>query len=386
MKPGLGARPGRSATSPAPGTDPVGLLITTAAVVLGLLAIGLPVRLPGSQPAPLPRAGGAPALPAGSSAAALRLLSGAAAATGAASYQGVEMLTWWGPGGTSATLADVWHRPGQEPVLQTAAPAQAWTYGAAGQPTLTAPAGRSLALLGLSQRLVSLIRANYAVSLGGRGEVAARPAVLVTVRRRGGPLAAQLWLDQATMLPLSREIFDTSGRPLGQDVFLSVSMGQAAGVAPAGRSVQAWHQLSAGQLASLRDQGWPLPGPLPARLTLIDARESTGPSGPVVHLAYSDGLAVVSVFIERGFLPPAGLPHSTRITVGGYRVYADDPDDGSLIWPARGFVFTMLAQAPARTVSAVVAALPHDSAGPPGLLARMRIGIRRLLVWLGILH
>jgi len=51
----------------------------------------------------------------------------------------------------------------------------------------------------------------------------------------------------------------------------------------------------------------------------------------------------------------------------------------AFVWSAQGFVYTVVAAAPPQTVMQVVAALPH---GSPGLLARMRQGLRRLLSWL----
>src|SRR5690606_40030032 len=50
----------------------------------------------------------------------------------------------------------------------------------------------------------------------------------------------------------------------------------------------------------LRDRGWPVPEDLPGRLTLHDARRDR--DGGTVHLSYSDGLAAVSVFVQRGRL------------------------------------------------------------------------------------
>jgi sigma-E factor negative regulatory protein RseB len=64
----------------------------------------------------------------------------------------------------------------------------------------------------------------------------------------------------------------------------------------------------------------------------------------------------------------------------GRAVYTDDSDGHSVAWSARGFVYTVVAEAPPQTVARVVAALPHDS--PPGVLARLGRGLHRLVSWL----
>jgi sigma-E factor negative regulatory protein RseB len=397
MRPRLDVRPGRPTAGQAPGTDPLCLLITTAAVVISLLALGLPgglLRPASARPGPrgtVTRPGraasGLTALAGPTGPAALRLLARAAAASGALRYQGMEVLTWRSTAGTLATMANVWHGPGQQQTLLTAALPGDWPYGT-GPAALAAPARRTMAsLLALSPRQVSLLGANYAVALAGQATVADRPAQVVAVRSAGGRLAARFWLDRATGLPLRREMFDTGGRLLSEGEFVSLKVGRATGPAPAaepGSLARVWRdELAAGQLARLRARGWPLPGPLPGHLALLDARETTGPGGPVVHLAYSDGLALVSVFVQPGTLP-VHPPGWSPVSVAGHRVYADDPDDSSIAWSAHGFVFTVIAQAPPPTVSRVVAALPHDTARPAGLLARMRTGARRLLAWLGL--
>ena len=64
----------------------------------------------------------------------------------------------------------------------------------------------------------------------------------------------------------------------------------------------------------------------------------------------------------------------------GSPVYADDSDGQTFVWPAQGFVYTLVAAAPPQTVAQVVAALPHN--GSPGLLSRVGHGMRRLVSWL----
>jgi hypothetical protein len=129
----------------------------------------------------------------------------------------------------------------------------------------------------------------------------------------------------------------------------------------------------------LRAQGWPLPGPLPGGLALLGAREDNTAAGPVVDLDYSDGLSLVSVFLQRGHLQ-SRLAGWSRMALGGSPVYADGAGGQAFVWSAHGFVYTLVAAAPPQTVAQVVAALPHD--GSPGLLARMGQGARRLLSWL----
>lgn len=389
MRPGVGARLGRTAPGLSPGTDPVCLLITTVAVVVGLVAAGLasgpasPAAAGHTRRTPAPqRATLIPPARGQSGQSALRLLASAAAAGGSDPYHGMEMLAWWGPRATTAAVADVWHRPGREPALRAVAPSLEWPSGA---PSLGPPVSRSAvaAVPGLSPQLVSLLAANYVLAVGGAATVAGRPALVVTVRRAGGGLAGRFWLDKATKLPLRRETYGASGGLLSEEAFLSLSLGpdgQAASPVPAARPWQ--DKLGARQLASLRARGWPVRSPLPGNLALLDAREVHGRDGPVVHLAYSDGLATVSVFVERGSLPP-GLAGWSRTAMAGHPVYADDADDGSVAWSAGGFVFTVIAQAPARMLSAVVAALPHGPAARPGLLGRMRLGADRLIAWLG---
>ncbi len=202
----------------------------------------------------------------------------------------------------------------------------------------------------------------------------------MVLRRSDGGLAARFWLDRATKLPLRKQVFDTSARLVSQDTFLGLTLGRpAAASAPAAGRMPRETPLSDGELARLRAAGWPLPGQLPGHLTLVQAQQTGGAPGSVIDLAYSDGLSVVSLFLQRGHLPPQ-LSGWSRVAVQGQQVFTADPDRRSVAWSARGFVFTVIADAPEGTVDQVVMVLPHTAR--PGFLGRMRRGLTVLASWL----
>ena len=110
--------------------------------------------------------------------------------------------------------------------------------------------------------------------------------------------------------------------------------------APADRPAAAYRpwadQLGPSQLASLRAGGWPVPGPMAAGLTLFDASQSATATGRVVDLAYSDGLSVVSLFVQRGRLP-AALPGWHETDVSGNPLYVSNPGEPDPHLVGRGF-------------------------------------------------
>jgi sigma-E factor negative regulatory protein RseB len=384
--------------------DPLHLRIASAAVVFGLLAAGVMVVSWDAVRAGPDAGGGAVASrPAGRSAAmsgplaatmaprarsaGLRLLGDAAAACQSVAYQGVQVIASLSPAGRSISVVDVWHQRGRHaltqatvmaahPVLRRSLarmPTDTDSSNAANQEQPSAP------VLGMTQQMVALLGDNYQVTIAGGGLADGRPAEIVAVRRTGGGLAARFWLDNATKLPLRREIFDTGGRLTSDDAFIGLRLGSkaAAGAPAAGTSPQS-SRLSSAQLARLRAQGWQLPGPLPGRLSLFGASRSGTSSGTVVELAYSDGLSMVSVFVQRGHLP-AELSGWSEVALQGHRVYAAAPDNRSVAWSAGGFVYTVIADAPRQTVAQVVAALPHEAR--PGLATRLIRGLRRVVSW-----
>jgi sigma-E factor negative regulatory protein RseB len=369
-----------------PGSDPAALRVITVVVLAGLVVSGI-VVISRHGPTGFGRAGGPqamapPSAPAGlprapaATAPTLKLLSQAARACQTTTYQGVEVFG----AGQDTSVVNVWHVPGGITLARAVSAAPPWSGVA---PHIVTPGSYlgdqalvGSVMLGMSPRLVALLRNNYRLTAVGWGQVAGRAAREVTVIRPDGKLAAEFWLDKITTLPLRRETFDGRGHIVSDVTFAQLTVGSAAMARPAATAPRRW---VAARPARLRAEGWPLPGPLPDGLALLGAREDDTATGRVVDLDYSDGLSLVSVFLQRGHLKSQLIGWS-RMALGGSPVYADEADGQSFVWSAHGYVYTLVAAAPAQTVAQVVAALPHD--GSPGLLARMRQGLHRLMSWL----
>lgn len=305
-----------------------------------------------------------------------QLLSRAAMSGLTSSYQGVEMISQWTVDGTITVVSNVWHRSGGRTVTQTADAAAL----ADSQPYVSYdgdnhdPEG----VFGVTTTLVGLLGANYLIEYQGMGSAAGRPALMVDVNRADGSLAARFWLDKETMLPLRREVFDSNSHLLSEDAFVQVQFGRQAaqsGITQQAPATQlAWAEVSdpTRLVKMLNAKGWHLPATLPAGLSLYAAAQCGTATGQVFHLGYSDGLFVVSLFVQRGVLP-AKMAGWRPASMGGHLVYVGQH---SIAWASRGFVYTVLTDAPPQTVNTVVKVLPKDTA--PGFLVRMGRGLARL--------
>jgi sigma-E factor negative regulatory protein RseB len=323
---------------------------------------------------------------------AVKLLAQAAQAAIVTSYQGKEILTRWSQGGGSVLVSSIWHVSGGQTVTQTTADGASFSSQSylSSDTDGQSPEG----VLGVTAPLIRLLKSHYLVAYAGAGSADNRTAQVVEAWRADGSIAARFWLDDATKLPLEREVFDTATHVIGQDVFIDVSFAaagaspQRAAAAPASARVSADPQgpwtdpFSRRQLLALRDGGWQVPAELPGGLSLFTGAKTQADTGAVLDLGYSDGLSMVSVFEQRGKLP-ARLAGWRKTKTDGHVVFAL-PDQRTLTWAGHGMVFTMVADAPSQTVDEVVGALPHD--GPTGFWKRMSRGLVRVASWVNPFH
>jgi hypothetical protein len=314
---------------------------------------------------------------------ALRLLRAAEGAAQTTPYEGTQFITAWSRSGMATTsLVNVAHVPGQGTRIRvqstTGSPADRGAQIVEADDSRQASGG----LTGYTSRMLDLLARNYAVVRAGEGQVCGRPTTIIEARRSDGSAAGRFHIDKATGLMLRRELLDQQGREVNLNFFTEIhqSMPKAQFVTTAlPNTVETpWaHELVGADLGALKTKGWPVPSALPGRLSLYDARQLDG-GGPVVHLSYSDGLSVISVFVERGMLDASSVANWQKAKRGGRTVYMRDTVQQRAMWASQGYVYTILADAPPPVVDGAVAALPHGGAG---FWRRLSRGLDRLASW-----
>lgn len=300
-----------------------------------------------------------------------RLLREAVAAGRSAAYQGVESITDITVAGASRMAARVWHRGGGVTVMQRGGSQPEQAYGSDGR----APQG----VFGVTATMVGLMEKQYVPVYQGTGTAAGRRALIVAVRRADGSTAARYWLDARTRLPLRRDLYGASDRVVSDERFTRVTFATTkipkAGAGP-GNAGWVAAPSPVRLLSQLNGSGTLLPRELPGNLSLYAASQARTSTGRVDDFGFSDGLLAVSVFVERGSLPPKMTGWRPE-RVSGHLVYVTQHE---VAVSGRGFVYTLVSDAPPATVDAVVGTLPPNGPpGAPGVLDRMGRGLDRLI-------
>jgi sigma-E factor negative regulatory protein RseB len=145
---------------------------------------------------------------------------------------------------------------------------------------------------------------NYVIQLGKQERVAGRVTQQVLIRARDSyRYGYHLWADRDSGLLLRADLVDEKGRLLEQFVFTHVIIGgniPLSALAPeTERPGMVWHRDSS-EPAQGTEASWAATQlPKGFKLSMQIKRELPLRKKPVEHLVYSDGLAAVSVFIEK---------------------------------------------------------------------------------------
>lgn len=253
------------------------------------------------------------------------------------SYKGRQVTTYWRTGRVMEVL--VFHRPTDDQRLQFLNPetqrgrllvsdgVQQWDY----DPHQKLLRHRRLSPGALDDDdLLSytLLRANYLLAVDPKPHIIAdRKTYLVTIKRPAGQtLARRFWIDSGSGLILKREIYRDDGKlavtvtfsDITYHVALASSLFNLSGLARTVRVAELPTAETAIPLSSVRSQ---LAGKASAPASLVGYRlvgATTTKIGqrPVLHLRYSDGLNLVSLFEQRRTQPsrPTLVPPGMRVT------------------------------------------------------------------------
>ncbi|WP_017596972.1 hypothetical protein [Nocardiopsis lucentensis] len=244
----------------------------------------------------------------------------------------------------------------------------------------------SSALQSLDDRLLRMLEDTYRVTDEGPAKLGGRPVRLVEAGRSDGSVAGRFWVDDETGVLVGRTVHTESGAVALGSRLTDVRLGEgdwpeeAVGGEPWGDA------LTVPERDGLRERGWCLPEHLTWNLRLVDARSTYLGEQRVVHAIYSDGLSQVSVFTQRGKL---GTEHPSTlrdgyagtgtggsdVTTQHDTIFGGDVGQYQSVWQSDGFVFTVLADAPAGLASSAVTALPEPEGS--GFWARVQRGLSR---------
>ena len=319
-----------------------------AVVVAGMLLVALPSVAHARQSGAADGAG---------ERAATALLERAVTASRRLEYRGTQHVTVWRDGVPQRTSAELAHDPLTGSVL----------HGTDG-PHPEAAGDTAV----LDARVVDRLTAAYALSVRGPVRCAGRTASLVEARRADGAVAGRLWVDRDSGLLLRREVYDASGRRARSTALVDLAVSRASGTAQGG-SARPTRSAGPARVQRLRADGWPVAERLPGGFRLLEARLDD----QVLHLAYTDGLSTLSVFVQPGGLDRTRLSGFAPERVDGWPVLVRRTAPERVVWDDGRHVYTVVSDAPEPAVLAVVAALPHQ-AERGGLLARLERGSTRL--------
>jgi sigma-E factor negative regulatory protein RseB len=138
----------------------------------------------------------------------------------------------------------------------------------------------------------------YDAKLGGVERVAGRACQVVTLEPRDGyRYTFNLWLDKRTGLPLKSRVVNGNGGVVSMYVFSEIQTGKAPD-ALLFRNDIAGKRIQRASLDRLAEVAWDVTPPPGFEQVQEAVRTLPGKAAPVTHLVFSDGLSVLSMFVE----------------------------------------------------------------------------------------
>lgn len=140
---------------------------------------------------------------------------------------------------------------------------------------------------------------HYDARLGGTERVAGRLCQVVTLQPRDGYRHAHnLWLDKRTGLPLKSRMVNENGTVVSMYVFSEIQIGTAPDVQLFRNDLKGKLIQKASLDQAMVENTWSVTPP-PGYARVQEAMRSLpGKTVPVTHLVFTDGLSVLSMFIE----------------------------------------------------------------------------------------
>lgn len=228
----------------------------------------------------------------------------------------------------------------------------------------------------LDDELLSLLQLNYHIS-GWRGQrVLGRPVTVVEASAPGGGQrpAARWWVDDASGLLLRQETYDGSGEVALAAEFTELTISDKAmfmeHLAPRLAMSSTPASVEQSQAAALESSGWFCSDRV-AGLSLVRMRSDEGPVPQALHQLYSDGIATLSVFQQRGTLaaPPAGSYWDETLQAHLHRGVPS-----MATWASADTVFTVATDGSEALLRQAVLALPHEAAASATTMGRVQAG------------
>ena len=305
---------------------------------------------------------------------ALDLLVAASEAARSTDFQGTQIvMLWMGDRQLSASV-QVAHRAGVGSMINVER-----TANAPGRTVFEPDDATSVS--GMSAQTLALVRRNYVVRLEGAQDVMGRRLDVVLIRTRSGNAVQRLWIDRKSGLAVRRAFYDDAGTLTRQTAYVTLTDTTPDFIAPTQvASIPVSGRFSVADASGLRGAGWHAPNVVPDGMVAFDSSVTGGGTDAVLRVSYTDGIATLSLFEQRGRLDTGGLKGWRRSEIAGVTVWTSSGYPRRVVWSGGDRVYTVVTECEPRSVEQMVRSLPRGDSSP-GFVRRVVRGAHRVGSW-----